>query len=333
MADYVIYGYTLSYFTRKVEVAFELQGLSHIRRHKSLFHKPWVERLGGTHQVPVVRAPGLKFMADSTLIIEATDAVAPKRRLFPSGEAGILARLVEEWLDEWLSRSVIHYRWNYDECAAEAAKMLGQEILPGFPSALQDKVGRSIANWGKRAVRALAVDQPSRQRAAESVCERMFVALDAQLAKTAYAMGDRATVVDAVLLGALRAHLNFDPVPRRALQRHPRILEWLANPRPDVSDGELCTLEHPNGFARFVLDEMVGDYRGFILANAEALRAGQKAFVADLGDGSYSYLALPYPQKSRTMTSAKLFELAGDDAQRLQNWLSANGLAEIFVQP
>ena len=65
-------------------------------------------------------------------------------------------------------------------------------------------------------------------------------ALEEQLATTRYALGDRPTAADTILLGGLRAHTNQDPIPD--LSRFTRVLEWNAQPGADwKGDGELAT--------------------------------------------------------------------------------------------
>ena len=60
--QFAIYGYQLSYFTRKVQAAFELKGIQANYQAKTLWIKRRVERRSGTHQVPVVRTPNGAFM-------------------------------------------------------------------------------------------------------------------------------------------------------------------------------------------------------------------------------------------------------------------------------
>ena len=140
--SYTIYGYTLSYFTRKIEAAFTWYGLDAKLAPKTLLGTPRIEKKGGTHQVPVVCGPDGDWHRDTTLIIEVLDGRHPNRRLIPNGEPGALVRLVEEWLDEWLPRTVIHYRWNIPENAAFAGARLGAELMPWLPGLVQRRLGK-----------------------------------------------------------------------------------------------------------------------------------------------------------------------------------------------
>ncbi len=54
----------------------------------------------------------------------------------------------------------------------------------------------------------------------------MLDALETQLGSTRYALGDRPSAVNTIVLGGLRAHANADPIPD--LSGYTRILEWEA---------------------------------------------------------------------------------------------------------
>jgi glutathione S-transferase len=330
--QYTIYGYDLSYFTRKVEAAFELSGQPFIRRGKTLLRKKKIERAGKTHQVPVVRCPDGTYLADSTPIIEYLDRQGSGHSLFPDGAEGVLVRLLEEWLDEWFSRVVIHFRWNIPECAAFAGPYLGAEILPGMPGFVQRKVGSQIAAWGQRAVRALALDQPSQQERVETVFERVCAALNDQLKETPYALGHRATAVDAVLIGALRAHLMVDPEPRRRLSIYPELLQWARRKQPVAHDGSIADFRRPNSFAQTILTEIGGDYQRYIIANRTALNHGQKAFQLDFDGDKASFLTRLYPEKSRMALVEWVETLEPADQIETKSWLAEQPFNSIFTQ-
>jgi glutathione S-transferase len=330
MSPYVIYGLELSYFTRKTEAAFELLGVPHVRKSKTLFNRGKLSKKGRTEQVPVVLTPTGQWMKDSTPIIEHLDENSDGRRLFPLGAEGVLPRLCEEWLDEWFPRAVIHFRWNYPECSEEARDHLARELTPFIPGPIRSKLGRTVETWGKKAARALALDSAPQQQAVEDCFERLFYVLDDQLKDTRFALGDRPCAVDAVLIGGIRAHLGADPEPRRRLEKHPAILAWADDVPSWSGDEPLCTLDDPNGFARFILEEMGGEYARFILPNAAALAAGQKAVIVGEGPSAVSYRARAYPETSRQRLIQWLRALPKPTRETTAARLSDLGLGEIF---
>ncbi len=328
---YTIYGYTLSYFTRKMEAAFEWYGVDAQFKGKTVLRKRRVEKNGGTHQVPVVRDPDGGWHHDTTPIIEMMDARHPDRRLFPDGETGALVRIIEEWMDEWFPRVVIHYRWNVSENAAFAGTQLGAEMVPFLPGAIQRKLGARVARWGKRAVRALALSEPHQMQAVEAELARVLEAADAQLQDTPYLLGCRPTAADAALLGGLRAHIGRDPSTARLLAEYPTLSAWM-NTRPEWSGGGTVEgLASPTAFARFILDEAKGAYQTFIVANAKALTNGDKAFMVTLYGEETSMLARRYPETSRARLKTAIGQaLDSEQAAAVGRFINENGLDAAF---
>src|SRR5262249_51701737 len=163
-----------------------------------------------------LQTPENWMLADTTPILDLLDGRFPQRRLFPAGPLGVLVHVVEEILDEWCARVMVHYRWHYEENTRHVvAAILGREV------SLEEAREPPIAKWGPRACRATGTETPHQQKHAEQEYLTLLHALEGQLGRTRYALGDRSTAVDAILLGGLRAHTNADPVPD--LSEFPRV--------------------------------------------------------------------------------------------------------------
>jgi glutathione S-transferase len=333
MPAHTLYGYELSYFTRKVEAALQLKGITYRRASKTLWRKWAIERRVGTHQVPVLRTPDGRLLFDSTPIVSYLDGLNIGPRLHDDGPRGVLIRVVEEWLDEWLPRAVIHFRWNLPECAEAASLAIAKETLPRAPSVIQRHIAAKIATWGKRACRALGVDNPHQQAAAEGEVVRLFDALERQLHITPYAMGDCPTAVDATLIGGLRAHFLNDPVPRRLLSAYPKVLTWAERATAETTRGALPSFPDTTDFGRFILAELTGPYRTMLLGNASALQASDRSFTVDVYGAPQSYLTRAYPECSRQLINEAIGSLPLAEQGRLEGWLMRQGLAEVFTTP
>lgn len=332
MKAYILYGGRLSYFTRKLEAALELYGAPFEYQSKTLELQQEIERRAGTHQMPVLHTPENWMVADTTPVIALLDARFPLRRLFPAGPLGVLVHVVEEWFDEWIARTSIHYRWQYEESAVDAAAAIAGELAAGADPAVLETLTAAVTSWGKRACRATGVSEPAQQRAAEAEYGRVLAALETQLASTRYALGDRPTAVDAVLLGGLRGHFARDPVPQRVVARFERVSRWTRDASAWDGTGALAPFPDSTPFARFVLGEMQGAYRAFVLGNAAARAAGDKAFIADMSGAPVSFLAREYPERSRRMIHERVARQL-DDAERdaVSAWLRDVGLDAVFL--
>lgn len=320
--EYVIYGGSISLFTRKLEAAMRFYRAPHRMESKT-------EEAGErsqSHQVPVLRTPENWMIADTTPLISLLDSRFPRRALFPRGPLGVLAHVVEEVLDEWFARTMVHYRWHYEEnTRAVVSEILGREV------AIDEARSFPLAQWGPRACRATGTESVHQQEAVEREYFALLGALELQLESSRYALGGRPTAVDAILLGGLRAHTNRDPIPD--LSSFPRVVAW-DEQDADRWDGSgvLAAFPESTPFAAHVLEVGREQYAAFVLANAKALAAGEKAFVISTYGEEVSYLARPYPEQSRGMVQARIRDhLDAAERSEVGTWLEEQGLAACFM--
>ena len=321
--QYVIYGGELSYFTRKLEAAMIFYGADFEMRSKNPDNAQEIEFRSGTHQVPVLQTPENWMIGDTTPLLQLLDSRFPLRKMFPAGPLGILAQIVEEYFDEWVARTMVHYRWHYEESAVFASDKM---------AAGNKEAALRIRNWGPRACRATGTESEQQQQQAEAEYMRVMDAMNAQLQQTRYMLGDRPTAVDCILLGGLRAHTYMDPTPRRAIAKYERVIKW-AEESADQWDGkgELADFPHSTPFVEFVLSEMKETYVPYVMENANAIAAGAKAFHVEVYGEDVSYLSRPYPEKSRQMINARISsQLATNDRESVSNWLREIQLDKCF---
>jgi glutathione S-transferase len=313
---YVVYGGELSYFTRKLTAALDFYGAPYQLRAKSPDVAEEVQARSGTHQVPVLHTPENWLIGDTTPLLELLDGRYPQRRLFPAGAIGVLVHLVEEYFDEWIARTMVHYRWHYPRSAEFAAlRMTGGNA----------EAAARIAAWGPRACRATGTDSKQAQDAAEAEYRRVLAAAERQLGETRFLLGDRPTAADCIVLGGLRAHTNMDPDPREVTAAYPRVVEW-AEARADRWDGTGELAAFPGTpFARFVLAELRERYLPVLNANVAALAAGAKAFEVHSYGEPVSYLTREYPVRSWKMVGERINRLCVDEQRALWSWAETAG--------
>ena len=327
---YDLYGSELSLFTRKLEAALRFYGVPFAFHNKRASPRRLeIEARAGTHQVPVLITPENWALADTTPIIDLLDHRFPARRLFPEGALGVLTHIVEDCLDEWVARVMVHYRWHYPDSARFAASV----IAGGDAQAAEQ-----ISAWGPRACRATGTETVFHQRAAEDEYRQLLAAAEAQLADTRFLLGDRPTAVDCMFLGGLHAHTLHDPDPRKIVLGYPRIVAWHAqNTAPDfasqawAADATWAPFPDSTPFARHVLRLTADQYRPFLLANAQALTTGSRAFTVDTYGEPASYLCRPYPEQARTMIRQRIANrLDAPTGGVVQRWLADLGLSDVF---
>ena len=316
MGKYTYYGHDLSYFSRKLEAALVFYGAEFDRVQVGLgAPSEEARKRTGTHVIPVLETPEGWALWDTTPIMRMLDARF-STKMFASGELGVLIHIIENFLDEWLGRTMVHYRWNYRECTEFAAPIMGNGDA---------QLAKNIAAWGLKACRATGVEPPHQQAMVEAEYARILGAVDAQLQQTKYLMGDAPCAVDAVILGGLRAHTMADPVPRRLVDKYPRVGTWaVIGGGADAWDGS-GSLDTDTGFARFMLKEMQQAFVPFALANRKAVAAGEKLFTAKIYDEDVTYLARPYPEQACQMVSDHIAQMGAED------YAKSLGLGMLYV--
>jgi glutathione S-transferase len=318
---HLLYGSHQSLFSKKLEAALIFYGTPYeFRVKRGRADAAEIEQRAGTHQVPVLVTPENWALADTTPIIDVLDARQPRRRLVPEGPLGVLAHIVEEHLDEWVARTMVHYRWHYPRSAAFAA----EAIAGGDPA-----VAKTIAGWGPRACRATGTETEFHQQMAEAEYLRLLQAADAQLAQTRYLLGDRPSAADCMVLGGFRAHTLHDPDPRAVVERFPRLVAWTKEcGRGWDGEGGWAPFPESTAFARHILGETARHYLPVQAANAAALAAGEKAYAVETYGLPASYLTRAYPERSREMVRERIrARLSPAERKETRAWLQAAGLA------
>lgn len=324
--EYVLYGAPISLFTRKLEAALRFYGAPFRNATKDAENSADIESRSGTHQVPILCTPENWMIGDTTPILALLDARFPARRLIPEGPLGVLVHIVEEVLDEWIARVMVHYRWHYPENTRDVVN-----FVTGRNMTLEEARDFPLAKWGPRACRATGTESAHHQRAAEREYAGILEALESQLGTTRYALGGRPSAVDAILLGGLRAHINRDPLPD--IRGFRRVVDWDERDADGwKGDGELAPFPVSTPFADHILGLARDQYAPVLLANARALADGAKAFEVETYGQAVSYLTRPYPERSRRMVQERISHQLGD-AQRgdVLAWLEACGLSECFA--
>ncbi len=330
--DYTVYGSRFSYFSMKLDAAMAWTGLTYTFQSRTMENRNLLETRSGTGQIPVLHTPENWMIADTTPLLHLLDGRNCRVRMFPDGPIGAIVALIEEWLDEWLPRLAVHYRWQYPASTAFASQGIAQDNAPGADPDARGMIAATITSWGQRACRATGITSEIQIQQGEQELDRLLAALDEQLGRTRYALGDRPCAVDAVLLGGLRAHFLLDPDPRQRFQKYSRVSAWAESATNWDGNGDLAPFPDSTPFARHIISEMVGPYLTFINANRTAIRNDKKSFEAVVYDENVSYKTRYYPEQSRQMLVRHLDSLRSEGSHEISAWIKEQGLGKLLVQ-
>lgn len=322
---YVVYGWDRSYFTHKLTAALHFYNASFETRAKTIENEKEIRMRSGTHQIPVLHTPENWMISDTTPLLHMLDARFSDRNMFPAGKLGVLVQMLEEYFDEWIARTTVHWRWNYEE---------NHELL-SMEAAYGDKeLAQNMVIWGGKVCRATGVSSDIQKREVENEYHRIMVAAEEQLQETKFLLGDRPCAVDCIFLAGLRAHFLYDPAPKKALyEKYPGVVRWVEEDADKWDgSGDLVQFPEMTPFANTILSEMKNTYQLFALGNRDALSEKKKAFVITVYGEDVSYLARPYIEQSRKMVVDEVNALNDEDRESFKDWLGTVGLWDVFSQ-
>lgn len=215
--------------------------------------------------VPYLFGPQGENLYDSSAIAEWLDQRLPDtQKLIPTEPlAGFVARLIDDYADEFLLYVVHHQRWVVSATDNDAGQRLAHEfrslvgplrpLMARHFSARQTRrlpylfsvapAGAHISGLGRKRQPPMRSGFPPTHALLEAAHTRLLDVLDALLATRPYVLGDRFTLADAALYGQLGMNLA-DPSTAKALQaRSPRLNQWLlalhSGKTGAVANGEL----------------------------------------------------------------------------------------------
>jgi glutathione S-transferase len=267
----------------------------------------------GIPPVPVALIPVLVFpgengasdeaMIDSTFEIIRLESLFKQRFLIPPDPAlAFLQSLIEDYGDEWLTKPMFHYRWNYEPDIRKASNVLILDRMPHLASERLERAARMIAD---RQIARLTVvgSNPTTRPVIEDSYRRLLDILDRHIAAgSLFLMGDRPGVGDFGLFGQLSQLTHFDPTPSAIAAEHaPRVYSWV-NRMEDLSTSEIAddgwnsrdrVAETLNPFFR----EVGRVYAPFLIANARALESKSAEVRAEIDGRPWIQQPFPYQGK------------------------------------
>lgn len=326
-----VYGSSISYFTGKLEgylrykeIPYQLVPMTPLVRAK-------VGRRTGTPQMPAVELPDGRWMTDTTPMIGWFESQYPESAVIPRDPLQAFAsRLVEDYADEWMWRPALHYRWSYRGDALLLSRRIVDEMMPRVPVPGAWKRFGIRQRQLRRYVRGDGIRAATREPV-ESVYLRTLDQLSAIFATRPFLLGAQPTLADFGFFASMFRHFSLDPTPAAImLRRAPSVYEWVArvwNARASRAVGALET-GVPADWSP-ILGEIGNAYLPYLCANAQAWKAGQKHFDAEIASARFH--ALP-TSRYRVWCLERLrahFEtLRGGVADEARGLLEAHGCWE-----
>jgi len=223
-----VFGSRISYFTGKVETYLRSRSIEYALC-RTVGNEQELIAAVGLVQHPVVQLGDGRWMTDSTPMLAWLDAQHDAPSIYPTDPAmRFVALLIEDYADEWLWRSAMHYRWSYVQSRQYASGVLVDEQIPQMR--LPRLVKRAMISRRQLIgfVRGDGVTRATWDHV-EAGYLRVLDCLEAVFAERPFLLGDAPTNADFGLMGPMLRHFSMDPVPAEIMRtRAPGVYEWVA---------------------------------------------------------------------------------------------------------
>jgi len=279
----------------------------------------------------------VEAVVDSTPLIRRFEQAFTGRETLPTDPVlGFINYLVEDYADEWLTKSMFHYRWYYDADIRKAG-----DILPLWRGLqMNDEQHRNAAEFvAKRQISRLYVVGSNDLTAPviEASYLRFLDIMNRLVMRQPYVFGDRPASADFGIYAQLTQLAKFDPTPMTiCLEQAPRVFAWT-----DVVDdlsGQAC--EQDGWISRGAVKEMLGDllaeigrvYVPALLANARALQAGEPQMETTIDGKPWRQPAFPYQGRCLQWIKEEYQKLNDDEQHQVNDILAGTG-CELLLLP
>ena len=323
-----------SYFTGKLEAYLRAKGIPYQNVPFTIEELQAVAVRTGFFQIPLVECADGSWLVDTTLIIDYLDRLHPAPGTTPTDPAAnFIALLLEDYADEWLWRSAMHYRWSFPNSAELLSSWLA-EHSPATDVSLAEKKAGWIARQKGIFVDGDGVTAETRA-AVESSYRQALDALETIFENRDFILGDRPTQADFGFMGPMFRHFFCDPDPARLMRdTAPGVQEWVARmwnmtPQRFASAAQIESIPSDLGA---LLEPMVSAYLPYLQANQQAVVAGQEQLNYEAQGVTWTEPAKPYRLWCLDQLRKSYQTLDGAARARVADALGAAGAENILSE-
>lgn len=277
-----------------------------------------------------------KAVCDSTPIIRRLEEQYTGRSVLPGDPAmAFIDYLIEDFADEWCTKYMFHYRWHAELDAGNAGTLLPLSMdvtMPKdghqeFKHFVEDRQISRLYVVGSNDTTAPVIDASYR---------RFLTAMESHLGNQKYMLGNRPAAGDFGLYGQLSQLVGFDPTPSAiAHEVSPRTVAWVDLMRDQSgltpTEQDWLSLEDQPNSLRGLLEEIGRMYAPAQLANARAVRAGEKTWESQIDGVPWIQQTFPYQAKCLRWTNDHYRALSEADRVSVDVLLKGTGVEAMLA--
>jgi glutathione S-transferase len=277
----------------------------------------------------------IQAVTDSTPLIRRFEKEHVGRSVIPTNQVlRFLNDLVEEYADEWLTKAMFHYRWAHEADYKNAGPLL---IYWGN-SVIDDAAAQAMSDhFTKRQIDRLYVVGSNETTAPiiEAAYTRFVGIFDSLIAKKGYVLGARPSAADFAVFGQMTQLGIVEPTSAKITRDiSARVRAWLdrmedlsgLSPKKDdwFNGAEIKDALGP------LLTEIGRTYTPVMLANAKAVKAGEKTFETRVDGAVWTQPTFKYQAKTLGWLGEAYFDLKPKDQNQVDEILRGTGCEALF---
>ena len=278
-------------------------------------------------------AKGKEAIVDSTPIIDRLEDLFKERAVRPSDEVlRFLDLLIEDFADEWLTKAMFHYRWNFSEGAKNAGPLIAYGQNPQFDAVSARAMADSFA---KRQISRLSLVGSNQVTAPviEGSFQRLIGILDRIIERQGFILGTQPASADFAIFGQLTQLGIIDPTSAQLLVKaSPRLRAWLDRVEDlsgHIGSGWIKRNLVVNHVGE-LLNEIGRTYAPFLIANARAFADGKTELEATIDDQRWIQPVFPYQVKCMQALQLERQKMTKNGQEALNQVLAGTGCEVLF---
>lgn len=284
-----VYGSRVSYYTGKLEAYLRYRNIPYTLHGMPYDKAKMLKEKVGSVQMPIVDREDGRWMSDTTPILFELEKEHPETPILPKDPVvAFLARLLEDYGDEWLWRSAMHYRWSFPYGRELISNILVDEISTPVPFP-RFVVRRMIR---RRQIKFFTtrdgVNAATRGHVEQGYLNALR-AMSSVLEHRPFLLGDRPSLADFGMMAPMFRHFSQDPESEEIMRTEaPLVYEWVARmwraePLPPgmlIGAADDCLTP--------LLREICETHLVQLAANAEAFSSGAPSFEMTVQGCAYT---------------------------------------------
>lgn len=278
----------------------------------------------------------LQAVCDSTPIIRRLEGMYPGRSVLPPDPAlAFIDYLIEDFGDEWCTKYMFHYRWYPAEDADNAGTLLPLQMGVNLPAEMHKPFKE---HFSERQVSRLYVvgSNDTTAPVIDASYRRFLTAMEDHLQQHPFMLGERPGAGDFALFGQLTQLVGFDPTPRAITHDiSPRTVAWVGVMEDqcglEPQDSDWKALEDITDTLQGILTEIGRVYVPALLANAQAVTAGEKTWECEIDGAPWTQRTFPYQAKCLKWINEQYLALSSKDRARVDKALTGTDCEAIIL--